>query len=369
MPSLEEKIAAMLTSKRKPLNEGDLGYQDALASSAGIAQTGLPVGKPLPGDLAPVPQGGSQDAPHQDLDPNASGQSASALAGQMAPLEDTGLATTAVTQSMVPVDPALGDQEATRLANLQKNMSESVSALFDGEQLSEGFKAKAGELFEAAVVARVNFAMMDHKQKLEEQAKKDLEDVRQTLAEQVNAYMTYAVKEWHKENQVAINQGLRQEISEEFMTGLRSLFVETQLTIPDEQVEVVERLAEANDALKNELNESIEKNVLAEGKIAAREKELQEQINGLLRESVLTTASQSMTMIDAEKLKTLMEGVEFSSKELFEEKVALIKKQHFTQAKNSSASVINEELNKEAKQAGVNPSINAYLSAIKQQAR
>lgn len=339
MTTLETKIKEMLEKQSvKKLTEATLGTDEAKASSADVQKTALPVGNPEPGDQAPVAAGGSQVPVIDELDADAPGVDAIAKAKQMAPIAMVGDALSVV----VP------------------GMNEDVAQLFAGQELSEEFKTKATSLFEAAVVARSNHVLATQKAALNEEAETRIAEMKVTLAEQVDSYMTFAMEEWAKDNAVGIVQGLRSEITESFMSGLKGLYEESLLNVSDETIDVVTALTEANDSLKVMQNETVEKLLEAKTEKDKEVAKLNEQIEQLQKEQIVESVSKGLTAIDAEKLKTLIEGVEFSSKELFTEKVSLIKKTHFNKQKDSSSSIL-EESKIEKKPLS---SISAYVAAL-----
>jgi hypothetical protein len=345
MTTLENKIKKMLQEQSaKVIAEGTLGVDEAEAASAAVQKTGLPVGNPEPGDVVAPASGGSVIPEIEELDDDAPGADAANKIGQTAPIAVVGNALEAVVGGM----------------------SEDVKQLFDGQELTEDFKAKATGLFEAAVIARVNHEMLTVKSVLAETAQKEAEKAKEALYEQADSFMTFAVAEWAKDNAVGIKQGLRSEITESFMTGLKGLYEESMLNVSDEQLDVVTALTEANDQLKELQNETVEK--LLEAK-SAKDKDiqaLQEQIVTLQKEQIVESVSKGLTALDTEKLKTLIEGVEFSSKELFTEKVSLIKNTHFGKQKGSSPSILEESVQVVNKVSGV---MNAYTEALKHASR
>lgn len=343
MTTLEEKIKQMLSQSEKKLTEATLGTDEAAASSAGIAKATLPVGIPEPGDQVAVPAGGSQAPVIDVLDDDAPGKDAALKVAQVPPI--------------AMVSDALGV--------IVPGMSEDVAQLFAGQELTEDFKAKASSLFEAAVTARSNHVLAAQKKSLNEEAEARISEMKVTLAEQVDSYLTFATEAWAKENAVGITHGLRSEITESFMTGLKGLYEESMLNVSDESLDVVTALTEANDSLKTMQNETVEKLLEAKSESAKQVAKLNEQIESLQKEQIIESVSKGLTAIDCEKLKTLIEGVEFSSKELFTEKVSLIKKTHFSKQKDSSSSIL-EESQQTKKPASA---ISAYVQALQNTSR
>lgn len=377
MATLEQKIQEMLAAKsaKKSLTEGvtSLGFDLAQAASANLQKTGLPVGNPLPGDQQPVPQGSSQIPPEQELDDNDPSETATQTAPTAIPPIPKGDANAALNPGQVP-GPGM-DMESQRLANLAANeqakqqVEEDVKQIFAGQELSEDIRTKATALYEAAVHARVQHIASSKLAELQEQNTRELESQKEVLVEQVAAYLNFAVKDWAKSNAVGIKAGLRSEITEAFMEGMKNLFQESMLDVPDDETNVVEKLVEANEALKTQINEGYEKILEAKKEADAEKKVLKEKVESLEKQAILESASKSLSALEAEKLKTLVEGMEFTSKELFTEKVALVKATHFagTQKVSGSKQSLTESVsNQSAKADGA---ISAYVQAIKNTTR
>lgn len=194
-----------------------------------------------------------------------------------------------------------------------------VEALFaDEEGLTEEFKTKAGAIFEAVVVAKVNSIVEGIEQELQEENAKAQEEFKEEMVEKIDGYLNYVAENWMKENELAIENGLRNEISEDFISGLKTLFEEHYIEVPAERYDVLGEMQTQIDELKVKLDESVaEKISLVEAK------------QSLEMAQVISEASADLTMTEADKLNKLLENVEFGSKELFTEKVAVIKENYF----------------------------------------
>lgn len=214
------------------------------------------------------------------------------------------------------------------------NLAEDVEALISGEELSEEFKEKAATIFEAAVFARVNEEIANRVEKLEEQYKQDLEEAiaenKSSMIEKVDDFMNYVVREWMEENQIAIEKGIRSEIVEDFMVGLKNLFVEHYIDIPDEKVDLVDDLFAKVEDLEESLNAEIQKNIQSA-------KELKEY----KKLDALYTVSEGLTEVQAEKLQKLAEGVDYESEEQYGEKLQMIREKYFP---NNEQQMLNEEI-------------------------
>ena len=199
-----------------------------------------------------------------------------------------------------------------------KTMGESVSEMFAGTDLSEDFKEKATVIFEAAVHAKlqeeVDRIEAEYAAKLDE----EVETLSAQLVEQVDTYLDYVVDQWMEENQVAIDRGIRAEVAEAFIDGLRDLFIEHSINLPEEEVDIIADMAEELDSQEESLNSAINETI-----------ELRKQLEAYKAKDILEGYTKGLTETQAEKLRTLAEGVEFADSAEFTRKVQIIKEQYF----------------------------------------
>ena len=239
----------------------------------------------------------------------------------------------------------------------KEKMKEDLDALLGGENLSEEFVTKASTIFEAAVIARAEEVIADAEIALQEQFETAVEEIKEDLAAKVDDYLNYMVEEWMKENALAIEKGLRAEIVEDFITGLKGLFEEHYIDIPEEKVQVVEELTSKVEELEDALNEQI-----------ARGIELTKSLNEQKKIEAIYTACEGLTQTQVEKLKSLAEGVEFTTEEEFVAKVDVLKESYFrTEVKAADNSAYDEILvEEEKKPVFIDPSMEVYTKAISQ---
>jgi hypothetical protein len=254
---------------------------------------------------------------------------------------------------------AAEDKAMIKKAVAKAKMKEDIDALLEGENLSEEFAVKAATIFEAAVVARAEEVVAMVESELHEQFQVAVEEIKEDLAAKVDDYLNYMVEEWVKDNEIAIEKGLRAEITEDFINGLRNLFVEHYIDIPAEKVEVVEALASKVEELEAALNEQI--NVAVE---------LTKSLNEQKKIEAIYTACEGLSQTQVEKLKSLAEGVEFTTEEEFATKVETLKESYFKAdvvvANNSALDdeVLIEEEKKVVKSSDA--SIDQYVKTISQ---
>lgn len=239
----------------------------------------------------------------------------------------------------------------------KERMKEDMDALLSGENLSEEFVAKATTIFEAAVIARAEEIAEEVEDELISQFQESVEQIKEDLAAKVDDYLNYMVQEWVTENQLAIEKGLRAEIVEDFIAGLRNLFAEHYIDIPEDKVDVVEELTTKVEELESSLNEQIEKAV-----------ELTKQLNEQKKIEAIYTACEGLTQTQVEKMKSLAEGVKFTTEEEFTSKLETIKESYFkSPVKTADSSALNEEVQIEddnKKSASVDPMIEQYAKTI-----
>ena len=219
------------------------------------------------------------------------------------------------------------------------DVSDDVAALVsDDDTLSEEFKTKAQTIFEAAVVAKVNTEIDRLEQEFATEITEAREQYEAQLSDKVDSYLSYVVEEWMKENELAIEAGIRTEITEDFLGGLKNLFTEHYIEIPDEKVEVVDTLAGRVEELEAALNESIEKTI-----------ELQGEADGRKQDQIFYELADGLADTEIEKLASLSEGVEFEDVDQYTEAISTLKESYFPQApkvvvEEDTDEVLNETL-------------------------
>ena len=234
------------------------------------------------------------------------------------------------------------------------DIEEDVNALLEGEELSEEFQEKAKTIFEAAINSRVAAIKESLEKDAEAVLAEEIETVKTELNERVDSYLEYVADEWFTENQLAVEQGLKTEMSESFLTGMKSLFEEHYVTIPEEKYDVLESMVEKLDEMESKLNEQIEKNVSLNSRLAES-----------VADGILESVSDGLAATQKEKLASLSESVEFESEESYREKLETLKESYFpnsspaTKAENLSEGVDNSP-------ETITGSMSAYLKTLSQ---
>lgn len=239
----------------------------------------------------------------------------------------------------------------------KKNMKEDIDALLQGENLSEEFVSKASTIFEAAVISRVEEIAEELQTELEEQFVSAIDELKEDLATKIDDYLNYVVEQWMEENELAIESGLRSEIVEDFIGGLRNLFAEHYIDIPEEKVDVVQEMADRVEELENQLNEQIEMNI-----------EFSKELNEAKKIQAVQAVCEGLTQTQVEKLKSLAESIEFTTEEEFSDKLSTLKEAYVSKSvKSAEKSVLEEGVDVEEKQndkASSDPLINAVVNSI-----
>ena len=234
------------------------------------------------------------------------------------------------------------------------DISADVEALTKDEDLSEEFKSKAATIFEAAVKSKINDAKKKIHASYEEKLKEEVETSKSELVEKVDSYLNYVVEEWMAENKLAIERGIKGEIAEDFINGLKKLFEDHYIDVPDEKYNVLEDQASKIEDLEKKLNEQIEKNV-----------ELNKHNGELTRQDIIDEASSDLTDTAKEKFSKLVEEVEYSNESDFTAKVETIKSSYFGKKTESSNDVDNVAVGDGlTEQVDLSNAMAAYTAAI-----
>ena len=246
--------------------------------------------------------------------------------------------------------------KADLVAKYRGSMKEDVDALFNGESLSEDFRVKATLIFEAAVQSRIEAILEEVLDENDAVLEEAIANVQAELSEQVDDYLNYVVEEWVDENQVAIETGLRAELVEDFIGGLKNLFAEHYIDIPDEKVDVAEALAAQVADLQQEAEETNE--VLAT---------LVEELGSVKKAEAIARICEGLTQVQAEKMKSLAEGVEFTAEGDFDNKLAVIRENYFpskVSVKSEVKTLQEAAVNEEPEVAEVPSYMRQYVNAI-----
>ena len=234
-----------------------------------------------------------------------------------------------VSEEEITTDEVVSEEETTEEEVVAEapefteiDIEEDVQALVEGEELSEDFKEKAKTILEAAINGKVSQIQEVLEADYEKKLLEEVEEIKGALNERVDSYLEYVADEWFAENQLAVESGLKEELTESFMTGLKGLFEEHYVSIPEEKYDVLESMVEKLDDMETKLNEQIEKNV-----------SLNQRLAGATADSIFDSVSEGLADTQKEKLASLSESVEFESETEYREKLERLKDSYFPTAK------------------------------------
>ncbi len=397
--SVEKKIRELLESKktRKQLQEAAGSEPQQMQGSskkadyteidphtgAAIVKTDSTV-KKGPAEAQPM-QGDSKKADYSEMDPHAS---ASTSKGAQPTNSGAGSATnytngvdpstvvnqpnskgntwqedtetdddTVITEEDLEADDVVAeDAEPRKIDMALEDLRKDIASVFAADtNLSEEFKTQASSIFEAAVIARVNNEVEKISSELAEQAAAEIETIKEGLVEKIDTYLNYVVEQWMEENELAVDNGLRTEVAEDFMLGLKNLFQEHYFEVPEDKIDVLEDMTQKMDDATAKLDEAIQINI-----------GLKEELDAIKRDRIIAEACRNLTATDAEKLGKLLEGVDFGDETLFTEKVKVVKENYFPAGVvTSPEQTLEEEVqNGEKPAAAQNPLMERYVQAL-----
>ena len=271
--------------------------------------------------------------------------------------EEEVIAEDEIAEEEVVAEEEVTEEEVTELPEItdEVDIDDDVNALLGGQELSEEFREKAKTIFEAALKSKVTELREAMEAHYEAKLVEEVEGMKDELIERVDSYLEYVADEWLQENALQVERGLRTEMTESFLEGMRGLFEEHYVTIPEDKYDVVENMVDKLDEMESKLNEQIEKNI-------AITKSLSEATGG----NILSDVSEGLSTTQKEKLASLAEGVEFESEESYKEKLTTLKESYFKAAPKRSES---EVLNEEAATPDVSGNMAAYMQALSNAAK
>ena len=261
-----------------------------------------------------------------------------------------------VSEEETTEEEVVSEEEETEVEEIvaEYDIEEDVNALLAGEELSEEFQQKARTIFEAAINSKVAQIKEQLEAQYEEKFAEEIVSAKESLAERVDSYLEYVADEWFTENQLAVEHGLKTEMTESFLSGMKSLFEEHYVSIPEDKYDVLESMVEKLDDMETKLNEQIEKNI-----------SLNSRLSESAADGILNQVSEGLAQTQKEKLASLAESVEFESETQYREKLETLKESYFSQ-KNVSKAAKTETLSEgvDAAPASYSGSMDAYMRAL-----
>ena len=346
MSSIDEKFKKVIAEQASP----EEVKEDAATGDTAIKKGAVP---PQPSDLknSAVEVGGSTKEKPEGPD-NVGAKAA-------APVGTTGDSTikTKPSGASSAMPGALSgkifdDVEKEGEAITEEEVSEDIAAILSGADLDEEFQKKATTVFEAAVSAKVSKEVAKLKETAEGRISEELEAVKEEFANRIENFLSYACEEWMTENELAIEAGLKAEVTEAFMGGLKKLFIESNINVPTESLDVVADMGEKLDDMETRLNEQVEKNIA-----------LHEAVGGYRKNEILNELSRGLVEVQKDKFSNLAEAVEFKNEETYREKLEQIKESYFGTKKPEVKEEISDEQPATPSEV-VSESMNAYVQQL-----
>ena len=230
----------------------------------------------------------------------------------------------------------------------QERLEHHLDALFDGEDLSESFQHKAATIFEAAINERINEIETNLVEQYQIILTENIENTINDLTEKLDDYLSYVVEEWMEDNQLAVENGIRTDVAENFISGLKVLFENCYIDVPENKYDLVDELTESKDELENNLNDALQANI-----------ELHKEILHQKCGEIFIEESNGLTDVETEKLASLSEGIEFNSENQYRDKIAILRESYF-----SDEPTMVEHLENNTQEILSEGPMNNYMSAI-----
>ena len=280
--------------------------------------------------------------------------------------EDEKVTDEVVSEEETTTDEVVSEEETTETESTEEVVAEDeekieysieddINALVEGEELSEEFREKAATIFEAAINSKIKGIKEELTASYEEKLVEEVASIKEELKDRVDSYLEYVADEWVAENQLAVESGLKEEMTESFISGMKSLFEEHYVTIPEEKYDVIESMVDKLDEMEGKLNEQIEKNV-------ALNKRLAESVSDV----VFAEVTDGLAQTQKDKLAGLVDNVEFESETAYREKLNTLKESYFPTktAQRNTAENLTEETGSTDYTSSVTPSMEAYLKTL-----
>ena len=316
--------------------------------ASGKGKNAMPAEK-LPAEIhdagGPTPQNAKPDDDSHKISPSAKGATA----------PTTKSSTASAKQEEVEVEGEVVSEE--QVEEVELNLSEDIDALFaDDKTISEEFKQKVTTIFEARVLDRVKQIEEETESRYASMLEEAVEAVKEDLTEKVNDYIAYVVEQWMADNEIAIEKGIRAELTEDFISGLRNLFAEHYIDVPAEKVDLVDEMATKIDELEGKLNEEVERSV-----------QYRKELVEAHKVEVTREVSEGLTDTQVEKIKTLAESVEFSTEEEYKQKLETIRENYFPSGvKKADEAQLHEQMNDDVEDKKPQVSNDAFVNSIVQ---
>ena len=269
--------------------------------------------------------------------------------------EDEQVTDEVVSEEETTTDEVVSEEETSEEETVEYSVEDDINALVEGEELSEEFREKAATIFEAAINSKVKGIKEELTASYEEKLVEEVASIKEELKDRVDSYLEYVADEWIAENQLAVESGLKEEMTESFISGMKSLFEEHYVTIPEDKYDVIESMVDKLDEMEGKLNEQIEKNV-------ALNKRLAESVSDV----VFAEVTDGLAQTQKDKLAGLVDNVEFESETAYREKLETLKESYFPTkvAQRNNTENLTEEAGSPVETTNHSPSMESYLKTL-----
>jgi len=259
------------------------------------------------------------------------------------------------TEEEVVAEVADEHEEVEEEVEEEFDIEEDVNALLAGEELSEEFQEKARTIFEAAIRSKVAEIKEQIQSQYQEQLVEEVAEIKSELIDRVDAYLEYVADEWVQENALAVEHGLKTEMTESFLTGMKSLFEDHYVSIPEDRYDVIESMVDKLDEMEEKLNEQIQRNVALNRRLAES-----------VADVIFAEVAEGLALSQKDKLASLAENVEFESEETYREKLVTLKNSYFSNTATSAQREVAEEISESVEQSTgqISPLMESYLSVL-----
>jgi len=259
------------------------------------------------------------------------------------------------TEEEVVAEVADEHEEVEEEVEEEFDIEEDVNALLAGEELSEEFQEKARTIFEAAIRSKVAEIKEQIQSQYQEQLVEEVAEIKSELIDRVDAYLEYVADEWVQENALAVEHGLKTEMTESFLTGMKSLFEDHYVSIPEDRYDVIESMVDKLDEMEEKLNEQIQRNVALNRRLAES-----------VADVIFADVAEGLALSQKDKLASLAENVEFESEETYREKLVTLKNSYFSNTATSAQREVAEEISESVEQSTgqISPLMESYLSVL-----
>jgi len=339
-----ENVVTKGAAPAEPMHNSGVGYED--------------LGGPTPENYRPDDDSAALKTPSATLSQVKDVVNAKAMKAEETEVEEEIIEEETEEDEVLEVDEEEGEDESTEEVEEDFDIEEDVNALLAGEDLSEEFQQKAKTIFEAAIKSRVAEIKESLQESYATALVEELDEIKSQLTERIDSYLEYVADEWFQENALAVEHGLKTEMTESFLQGMKGLFEDHYVTIPEDRYDVIESMVDKLDEMEGKLNEQIQRNVA-----------LNRRLSESVADVIFADVAEGLALSQKDKLASLAENVEFESEADYREKLATLRESYFPINVGGTQRSISENLSEEVSYGetiteSVSPMMTAYLETL-----